>query len=229
MKRFYDSVDIEEDEKGFAILLDGKAIKTPLKRALVLPGMALASAVQKEWADQEDLIKPNEMPMTRLANTALDRIADGKAAVVQQLLRYCETDLLSFRADAPATLIKLQSDHWDPLLAWLECELAVCIAVAKGLTPITVTEKDCHRLLKEIQDLSVFALSGLGAIVNASGSLVIGLAVLREHIDGDAAFLAATVDERFQLERWGADEEAVAVLDGRKKDICSAASFLNLL
>lgn len=229
MKRFYDQVNIAHKGEGFAIQLDGRSVKTPMKRHLVLPTERLAQAVQKEWEAQGEKIDPHSMPLTRLANAALDRIEDERAAVIEQIVRFCGTDLICYRADAPESLVEAQAQAWDPLLRWLKQDLDIYLPVAVGITPITLDADVETKFLKHFEGLDVFALSGLGAIVSAAGSLCVGLGVLHGHIDGEQAYLAASVDERYQLDRWGADDDAEAQLKGREQDIKAAAVFLSLL
>lgn len=229
MKRFYDQVQYVAQDGGFAIQLDGRSVKTPMKKQLILPNEALAQAVQAEWEAQGEKIDPHSMPLTRLANAALDRIDAERDAVIEQIIRFCGTDLLCYRADGPDSLVEVQEQAWDPLLAWLKSDLDIHLPVAVGVTPINVEDGVEAKFKTQIDALDVFALSGLGALVSAAGSLVVGLGVLHGHIDGEQAFLAASVDERYQLDRWGADDDAEAQLKGREKDIKAAAVFLSLL
>lgn len=229
MKRFYEQVQYVAQDGGFAIQLDGRSVKTPMKKPLILPNEKLAQAVQGEWGAQGEKIDPYSMPLTRLANAALDRIEAERDAVIEQIIRFCGTDLLCYRADAPESLVEAQAQAWDPLLDWLKSELDIYLPVAVGITPIHVEDGLEAKFKTQIDALDVFALSGLGAIVSAAGSLVVGLGVLHGHIDGEQAYLAASVDERYQLDRWGADDDAEAQLKGREKDIKAAAVFLSLL
>jgi len=229
VKRFYDQVGYVAQDCGFAIQLDGRSVKTPMKKQLLLPSEALAQAVQSEWEVQGEKIDPHAMPLTRLANAALDRIDAERDAVIEQIIRFCGTDLLCYRADAPDSLVEVQAQAWDPLLTWLKSDLDIHLPVAIGITPISIEDGVEAKFETQIDALDVFALSGLGAIVSAAGSLVVGLGVLHGHIDGEQAYLAASVDERYQLDRWGADDDAEAQLKGREKDIKAAAVFLSLL
>jgi chaperone required for assembly of F1-ATPase len=229
VKRFYEQVNIAPQESGFAIQLDGRPVKTPMKCRLVLPTEHLAQAVQQEWEAQSEKIDPHSMPLTRLANAALDRIEDERAAVIEQILRFCGTDLICYRADAPDSLVEAQAQAWDPILHWLKRDLDIHLPTAVGITPITLDSDVEAKFLKHLEGLGVFTLSGLGAIVSAAGSLCVGLGVLHGHINGEQAYLAASVDDRYQLDRWGADDDAEAQLKGREQDIKAAAVFLSLL
>lgn len=229
MKRFYKAASHAPVDRGHAVYLDGRAVKTPAKLPLIVPSEALASAISGEWAGQKETIDPETMPLTRLANGAIDRVVDARDAVIDEILRYGETDLLCYRADGPDSLIIAQARAWDPLLDWAKTVLHVDLPVQTGIMPQKVRPETLMRLRQIVEELDGFILAGLGALVASSGSIIIGLAVLKRHITGKEAANIALIDDVYQLERWGEDDEALAKLKARRADIKSAANMLNLL
>jgi chaperone required for assembly of F1-ATPase len=226
VKRFYTEARVGE---GRRILLDGKAVRTPGRRGLALPSDALAEAIADEWNAQSERIDPRAMPLTGLANAALDRIAPDPAAFARGLAAYGESDLLCYRAEAPAGLVRRQSESWDPLLAWAQQRYDAVLEIATGVVHVAQPAETVARLNAAVASLDPFALAGLSPLVTVSGSLLIALALAEGAIPLGTAWAAATLDEQWQAEQWGEDAEAAAALASRRRDFEAAARFLALL
>lgn len=226
MKRFYKEVDIIQRGKGPVITLDGKEIRTPSRQILKLPTKALAHAIADEWRAQTDDIQPTAMPLTQLANSAIDQTHPHRARVIEQVAAYARTDLLCYRVAAPSDLAEQQTASWQPLLDWCRSAYDADLAVTTDLAPIEQPEKSLLAIYTEVARLNDFALTGLGAATAASGSVVIGLALLRGRLDVEAACACAQLDEQYQSDRWGEDPEATTQRDGVTRAIAVAASFM---
>jgi chaperone required for assembly of F1-ATPase len=228
MKRFWKEVGVEPRDGGWAIQLDGKPVRTPARQALVVPGEALAEAIAAEWRSVEDEIDPRAMPLTGLANAAIDRIAPDSQAFAAGLARYAEADLACYRNEWPPELAERQRIAWDSLLAWARRRYDVDFATTSGLIHVPQPQATVDRLAHAVAALDPFRLAGLSPLVTAGGSLVAGLAVLEKALTADQAWEAVSVDERWQLEQWGADAEAEAALENKRRDFMAAARFLAL-
>ncbi|MEQ9555810.1 MAG: ATP12 family protein [Rhodospirillales bacterium] len=239
MKRFYRAVTVAPvvpeggaDDGGgeaFQILLDGRKVKSPVARVLAVPSRPLAEAVAAEWDAQSEKILPASMPLTQLAFTAIDRIAPQQAEVAARIARYGETDLLCYRATAPADLVRLQADSWDPLLAWAADDLGAALVVTDGIVPVDQPAAALAALAHAVSTLDAYRLTALAAVVQAAGSLVIGLALVRGRLDAAAAVALSQLDESYQSEKWGADKEALDRLGALQAEIAQAETFLGLL
>lgn len=225
MRRFYKEVAVAEG----AILLDGKPVKTPARADLILPTPALAEAVAAEWRAQGDEIDPRTMKLTGLGNAAIDRIAPDLASFVRPLAAYAESDLLCYRADAPAELIARQAEAWDPLLAWARARFDVHFAVTSGIVHAPQPDATVARLGEALATYHAFHLAGLAPIITIGGSLVTALALAEDEIDPDGAFDLTHLDELWQARRWGEDRLALEARAARKRDFMAAAELLDLL
>jgi len=226
VKRFYQSAAVGE---GGRILLDGRPVKTPGRRDLAAPAAALAEAVADEWNAQGEIVEPRSMPLTGLANAAIDRIAPDPAAFADGLAAYGESDLLCYRAEGPAPLAARQAELWDPILAWAQQRYEIVLEVALGVIHMPQPPETLARLRAALAERDIFVLAGLSPLVTISGSLLIALALAEGAISLDQAWAAATLDERWQAEQWGEDAEAAAALADRRRDFAAAARFLALL
>ena len=229
MKRFWKDVTTEREGKVWTIRLDGKPVKTPARAALAVPTEALADAIAEEWRSVEGTIDPRAMPLTGLANATIDRVAPDKQAFADGLARYAEADLACYRADGPRGLVERQAQSWDALLAWARRRFDVDFATTPGLMHIAQPAATIERLSHALSALGAFQLAGLSPLVTIGGSLVTALAILEKAITADQGWEAVTVDERWQLEQWGADADAETALENRRRDFLAAARFLGLL
>jgi chaperone required for assembly of F1-ATPase len=226
VRRFYKQA---ETASGGAVLLDGKPIWTPGRNALTLPTAALAEAVAAEWNAQGEKIDPRSMPLTGLANAAIDRIAPDRAAFARGLAVYGESDLLCYRAEAPPRLVERQAGIWDPILAWARRRYDVDFEVACGIIHRPQPPATLDRLTQAVHARGAFELAGLSPLVTVSGSLIVALALAEGGIDLETAWAAASLDEQWQAELWGEDAEAAQALAGRRRDFEAAHTFLRLL
>jgi chaperone required for assembly of F1-ATPase len=229
MRRFYKLVEVRADAEGYEILLDGRPVRTPAKAALRLPTPQLAEAIVGEWEAQAEKIDPRTMPLTGLANAAIDRVAPEQEAFVRALAAYGESDLLCYRADTPQGLVARQTQHWDPLLAWARHRFDVDFEVVHGIMHRPQPATTLERLRKAVEARDTFALAGLSPLITISGSLVIALALAEGEIELDTAWTAATVDEAWQIEQWGEDKDEKQRLEARGREFAAAYRFLSLL
>jgi chaperone required for assembly of F1-ATPase len=229
MKRFYEKAGLVAREDGFSVVLDGRPVRTPAKQALRLPGEALAKAVAAEWLAQGAELDPSTMPMTRLSNTALDRTAAMREAVIEQIAAFGRSDLLCYRATDPDELVRRQDDAWQPLLDWLEERFAARLAVTAGVAPVEQDEGALLALYSAVAGYDDFTLTGLHAATVAGGSVVLGLALAEGRIDPATAFECSQLDELFQAERWGEDSEAAVRRSALRQEIDEAARFIALV
>lgn len=194
--------------EGGRVLLDGRAARTPAARPLVLPTRAAAELVAEEWAAQGEFVDYARMPATRLAFTAIDRVAEAAPAVADEASRFAGSDLLCYFADQPEALIAREREAWEPWLAWAEGELGVRFVRASGVMHQAQAPQTIEAFRREAGALDPFRLTGLAFAGALFGSAVLALAVLRGRLSGAEAFELSRLDETFQNERWGVDAEA---------------------
>ncbi len=224
-KRFYKSVAVT-DQRGIA--LDGRPVKTPFKVALVLPTRALAEAVAAEWDAQFDVINPHAMPLTKLANTAIDRVHSERSKIAEEILEFAGSDLVCYRAQGPAGLVKRQSIHWDPIIAWAKAGLNGEFATVSTITHKPQSPPALQALEAHVKSLGPFSLVAVHALTALTGSALLAGMVASGKVAPDAAWLAANVDEDWQIETWGEDAEAAARRAGRFKEFTACVTFVNL-
>jgi chaperone required for assembly of F1-ATPase len=231
MKRFYTDVTAqpETDGAGLSIRLDDRPVRTPARAPLVVPTAPLADAIVAEWQAQGDRIDPRTMPMTGLANAAIDRVAPDPDRFTAMLAPYAETDLLCYRAVEPPALVEREAAEWDPLLAWARGRYDVAFDLASGIIHRPQPEATVRRLAAALGARSPFALAAMSPLVTIGGSLVTALALAEGRIDADAAFDATHVDEIWQAENWGEDALAAEARALRRADFAAAARFLALI
>jgi len=228
MKRFYKNVKLFQEDNWHFITLDGKKIRTPSRHMLKLPTLSLAQAIAAEWRDQIEEIRPAEMPLTQLANTAIDRTRPHRTIVIEQAASYARTDLLCYRVATPPDLAQQQAVSWQPLLDWSASEFGANLAVTTDVVPIEQSEQSLLAIYTAVARLDDFCLTGLMAATAASGSVIIGLALLRRRLAADAACSLAQLDEQYQSARWGEDPDTTAQRDSVRRAIAIAASFMAL-
>lgn len=229
MKRFYKEATVVARERGHAVTLDSKPMRTPAKSELIVPTAALAKAIAGEWREQGSEILVQSMPLTRLASTALDLIPVQRDAIVAETANYAGTDLVCYRATHPPELVKRQLMTWQPLLDWLTEYFDAPLHIATGITPVTQPQESLARLKDVVAAHDDMKLTALHVATAASGSLAIALALLARRIDADAAFAAAELDETFQIEKWGEDPEQTKRRAVLRDDLKHAERFARLL
>ena len=228
LKRFYSGVSARPVRGGFEVALDDRPVRTPLDRPLVLPTEALAAGVVEEWQSQQDDIVPAAMPLTGIANTAIDRVRDDRDLFRSSVAAYGRNDLLCQRAETPEELSRRQARLWDPWLAWVAERHGARLAIGTGVMPIAQPLEAIAALDAAVAELDEWALAAAGVAVAASGSLVLALAIVDGRIVGEDAFALAALDEVWQNERWGTDQEAIVRRDAIAVDIEAAARFARL-
>ena len=226
-KRFYKHVAVTAADNGFAVHLDGKPVRTPGRNVLILPTEKAAGLVAEEFSAQEEKIDPSTMPVYRLVNTAMDGVAADPVAVRDDIAKFASSDLLCYRADAPAALIERQARAWDPVLDWARLELGAHLVLAQGVVHVEQPMRamdaiGAHLALRK----DPLRLAAMHLMTTLTGSALLALAVAAGAIDAEAAWAAAHVDEDWQAEQWGQDSEAMARRAYRKRDMMAATSLL---
>jgi chaperone required for assembly of F1-ATPase len=227
-RRFYQTATIAPIEGGWEILLDGKPVRSPAKRPLVLPTEPLAAAIAEEWQAQGDTVQPQTMPLMQLAATAIDRVADARDAILAETAGYGRSDLVCYRADEPEALVRRQEEMWQPLLAWLAERYDVALNVTTGILAVEQPSHALASFRRVLEASDVFGLTALAAMTGSAGSLVIALALAEGRVSDDAAADAALLDELFQAGKWGSDPEADRRRAAIRADLAAAARFHRL-
>lgn len=231
-KRFYKSVTVaahSSSPSAFRILLDGKPVRTPAKAEFAVPTGPLAEAIAAEWEAQADRINPETMPLTKLANSAIDGVCPRVADVRADLVKYAGSDLLCYRADGPEPLVRRQRQCWDPVLAWSETALGARMTVADGIMPVVQPGAVSAAVERTLAARGPFELAALHVMTTLMGSALLALAHAGGHLSADAAWQAAHVDEDWQISQWGEDAEAKARRERRRAEMQAASRLLALL
>ncbi|HOY79886.1 MAG TPA: ATP12 family protein [Hyphomonadaceae bacterium] len=208
-KRFYKDVGVVADGDVWRVTLDGKALRTPNGNALVLPTDALAQVIADEWRGQVERIDILSMFNTRLAHVAIDRAGRAPGEMAAEAARYAETDLVSHLAEAPASLRDRQQAGWGPLRSWAAEEMGVRLKPVEGIMAQAQPEESLAAMRDHALSIDAYRLAGLVHGVSLLGSAVLGLAVERGRIGAAEAYELSRIDEQFQIERWGEDDEAI--------------------
>ena len=227
-RRFYKEASAG-DASPFQIFLDGRAVKTPKKRALAVPTKALADAIAREWQAQQELVDPSRMPLTRFANTAIDAVSETEDAVAADIVAYAGSDLICYRAEAPDELVALQSCDWNPVVAWADSTLHATFRVVPGVVHVQQPDAALEAVANALTPHDAFRLTGLHVLTTLTGSALLALAVAGGGLSADAAWGAAHVDENYQISVWGEDTEAAARRHGRRAEFDAACQWLELL
>lgn len=230
MKRIYKVVTAAAgDCGGYAVLLDGKPLRSPGQRALTLPSRALAAAVAAEWDAQADRVDARSMPMTGFAATAVDRVTPQRDFVIGELAAYGGSDLLCYLADEPAELTVRQEATWRPLRDWGGAAFGCRLLPTAGVMPVAQPPETLAALRRAIEAVGDWELAALHTLTTLTGSLLLGLAVLHGRLDAEAAYAASEIDEAYQAELWGIDREAEQRRRARRAEALEAAKFVELL
>ena len=227
-KRFYAHAGAVESPDGFAITLDGRPVRTPSGRALVAPTRGIADAIVAEWDAQQELINPLTMPVTRFANSVVDAVVDRVGAVAADIARYFESDLLFYRAGHPEALVAREAAHWDPVLFWAADVLGAHFILAEGIVHVRQPDQAIAAARAALPD-DPWSVAALHLITTSTGSALLALALLRGVLDPDQVWTAAHVDEDWNIEQWGVDEEVAARRAARLVDFRAAVGILRSL
>lgn len=208
-KRFYTDVSVARDGDNFIIQLDGKSVKTPAKNSLSVADDKVAEKLASEWRQHETIIDPAKMPLTRMVNTAIDGVADNLEAVFDEIVGFCATDLLFYRADSPAKLVEMQSLAWDPVLDWARSSLGADFTTTESIMHIKQPREAINAYSGALRRyFSAFELTGLHSATTLTGSALLGLSVAEGLLSPEDAWTAAHVDEDWNISQWGTDDEA---------------------
>lgn len=227
-RRFWKEALVADVHGGFGVALDGRLALTPGKAPLTLPTSALAEEVAREWAAQGEILDSLAMPLTRAANAAIDGVAPRRDAVAAEIAEYADSDLTCYRADGPMELVERQSRAWDPLLDWAGEAFGARLRPVRGIVHSPQPRRSLDRLRAEVAALPPFELAGLSELVTLSGSLIIGLAAVDGFLPPGELWARSRIDELWQEEKWGRDEEAVGAAERRRTAFLQAARFCEL-
>jgi chaperone required for assembly of F1-ATPase len=230
-RRFYKQALVGPEQSGrFPVLLDGRPVRTPARRVLAAPAYALAEAIANEWSAQGEKIDPATMPLTRLASTIIDGVAEVPLAVADEVAKYLSSDLLCYRADAPEGLVARQAELWDPVLAWARDRLGARFVLAQGVTYVAQPDTALAAARAAIPDATdereIWKLGALSSIASLTGSALLALALAHRHISADATWDAAHLDEDWQMAQWGRDEQALERRAFRRAEFDAAVMVL---
>jgi chaperone required for assembly of F1-ATPase len=227
-KRFYEKAGVAEEGGGFVVTLDGKPVRTPARRPLAAPTRALAQAIADEWQVQADVIDPAHMPLTRLANSIIDGVADKPEEVRDEIVKYLGSDLLFYRADGPEGLTERQAAAWDPIVRWAADTLGARFIMVEGVVFAAQPEQAVAAAAKAIP-ADVWRLGAGHSVMTLTGSALLALALGHDAIDAGQAWKAAHVDEDWQMEQWGRDTLAMERRAHREAEMKAAATVLKLV
>ncbi len=228
-KRLFTMAGVEPEGDAFRIALDGRAVRTPKGAGLVVPTRKLADALAAEWNALDERIDPRALPLTKLANTAIDGVAKSRIAVLDDLARFGASDHLCYRAQAPAALAARQREAWDPWLAWAADTMGARLAVTEGIVFVSQPEVAVQALVGAAARLDNFALTAVHVAVGLTGSLVLSLALSQGRLQAEEAWAIATLDEAWQQEHSGVDAEAQARAEALQAELAHAARVFVLL
>ena len=228
MKRFWSQATVEQGEQGFAILLDGRSVKTPAKSNLIVPTEKMARAIAAEWDAQIEEVQPHTMPITRAANSAIDKVRVQFDEVTDLILAYGEADLLYYRADAPAQLVERQNEQWNPLVDWAKSRYGVTPVIGQGVMFVAQEPDILIKFAPVVKNMSEFQVAAFHDLVGISGSLILGLAVFDGFVSAETAWNLSRLDEDWQIEQWGQDDEAKEVAGQKYASMVNADTFLQL-
>jgi chaperone required for assembly of F1-ATPase len=224
-KRFYARAGVTETTGGFAITLDDKPIRTPSGRQMVAPSRPIADAIAGEWEAQKETIDPLTMPFTRFANSVADAVVDGVDAVVEDVAKYFQSDLLFYRAGHPEGLVAREAAHWDPVLFWAADALGAHFILAEGIVHVRQPDSAVAAARAALPD-DPWSIAALHVVTTLTGSALLALALMRGVLDADSVWAAAHVDEDWNMQRWGVDDEVAARRAVRLVDFGAAAAIL---
>lgn len=227
-KRFWKDAQVVPLDAGFTIELDGRAIKTPAKRLLVVPTTDMADAIAAEWQAQEGIIDPRTMPCTKTANAALDKVSIQHEEVADMLAAYGDCDLLCYRADSPQELVTRQQAEWDPVLDWADHALGVRLQTRIGIMHVPQSADVVASLSARVHALDNFELAAFHDLVSLSGSLILAFAAAQNARDLDSLWALSRLDELWQAEQWGADDDAEALAAVKKASFLHAKRMFDL-
>lgn len=228
MKVFFKEVSVEVRDNKYVVMLDGKITKTPEQSVCLMPTLEMAEAIAKEWKDQEEVIDPNSMPLTKLLNTSVDRVEKRRDDLIEELVKFAGADQVCYRADYPPELVELQNKVWNPLMKTMEEDYGVDLRVVTGVVFAEQDQKALLKIRKLIEKVESFRLMALYTMITVTGSVTVGFNLFKGHIELNEAWDAGQLDENFQISQWGSDEEAEQRRRNLKSELENAFRFLQL-
>lgn len=228
-KRFWKETTVAEVDNGFTVELDGRSVRTPAKALLVVPTMGLAEEIRAEWDAQVDAIDPANMPFTRGANAAIDKVTHQHAEVADMLAAYGDSDLVCYRADSPKELVAIQAEAWDPVIKWIADRFEARLEPRTGVMHVPQDKASMDRLAAHVHRFNAFELAAFHDLVSLSGSLALGLAVTENWQDAKSLWEKSRIDEAYQISQWGDDDEAIAVSAIKRDSFLHADHFYRLV
>ncbi|MBC2860108.1 ATP12 family chaperone protein [Stappia sp. 28M-7] len=228
-KRFYKEVQVARQDDGLhAVQLDGRPVKTTGRNLLALAEEEIARGIAGEWDAQGKEIDPATMPLTRIANVAIDAVPERAGEVADDVAAYAGNDLLFYRAETPQSLVERQNAIWGPVLSWAEARFGGRFVLAEGVMPVRQDAALLARIREALSPLAPLPLAALHVATTLSGSALLALALMEGELSADEAWAAAFVDEDWNIEHWGEDPEAAALRASRRRDFDAAALILNV-
>jgi chaperone required for assembly of F1-ATPase len=227
--KFYEVVALDAVKEGHVILLDGKVIQTPAGNELLVPSLPLAKKIAAEWEAQDDKVIPDTLPLTKLANTAIDGVVGREREVIEDIVSFASSDLICYRAEEPQELVMKQIAQWDPVLEWVAQGLGATFNTTFGVMHIQQPEESLQRIRSTIAEFDAFSLTPMHSMATLMGSTLLMLALLAGRIDLQSAWQSAHLDEDWQISKWGWDEETKARRESRWWEMDAASRFYNLL
>jgi chaperone required for assembly of F1-ATPase len=229
MRRFYQTARARGEAGEYGVALDDKPMRSPAGKPFLLPTASLAEAIAAEWHTQGEQIRPADMPLMQLASTAIDRVAEAPEPTVKAIAGFAATDLLCYRAERPRSLFERQERLWQPLVDWARLQYDAPLIVVTGIMPRPQPPEALRAIEAAVVALEPFRLTALAAATAAAGSVLLGLALLEGRLSAGEVYDLSFLDETYQIERWGLDEEAARRRAGLKAEIEAAERFLALL
>ena len=227
-KRFYKDVAVKDEGRGASLLLGGKPVRTPGKAPLILPNRALAEAIAEEWRQQSERIDPATMPLTKLANSVIDGVKGREDPVIGDILSYAGSDLVCYRAEGPEALVALQAKHWEPVVALAKSDLGAPMRLAAGVMHVKQPEASLQEIRQRLKGFDAWSLGALHVMTGLTGSALLAVAVALQRLSPEEAWVAAHVDEDWQISQWGEDAEARARREYRWREMQAAALLIGL-
>lgn len=227
-RRFYQAAGVDKQAGGHAVLLDGRPVRTPARRTLAAPVEPLAQALAEEWNAQREVVDPAIMPLTRLANSIIDGVADAVDAVQAEVAKFLASDLVCYRAGSPAGLVERQARHWDPLIAFARDALGARLLLGEGVMFVEQPDDALAAAARAIPD-EPWRLGAVHAVTTLTGSALIALALAQGHLSTTDAWAAAHVDEDWNIAQWGEDAQALERRAARAAEMQAAATVLAML
>ncbi len=222
-------VTTEKQAEGFALLTNGKLLKTPLGNNIILPNQKLADAVAAEWAGQGSVLKKEQMPLTQIACIAMDMARKKRAELVEDILSYTDTDLVCYRTGETPELLAIQNEQLNPIIAWAKERFSIELTVTSGIMPVAQHPENKQRISDQLAIYNEWQLAVFASAAKTLSSVILSLAFVEKFINAEKAFNLSHLEETFETEKWGEDAEKETRLNKLKQEIIVAEKFIELL